>query len=96
MRYEQIAKIELNASDVFVNLGFKPGFINSEKVYEYNGAYHKFTFVSDLGGFVIEGASSYDDACKNLYDDCDVLPITSDEEEILNELHNLLAKHYMS
>ena len=99
MERDVITQLKSKTADVFVKLGFIPTYIGLEKTYEYKGVYHKLTFLSGLGGmdfFVIECASSYDDACKNVYEDCDLLPLSWGEKELLIQFENILIEYYMN
>ena len=87
-------QIEANASDIFMKLGFEPIHINSEKVYKSENGYHMFTFIDSFNAFVIEWAQSLDEASKNMYEDCDLLPISLGEDELLRQLENILIEHY--
>ena len=87
-------QIEAKASDIFTKLGFEPIHVNSEKVYKNESGYHMFTFVDGLSAFVIEWAQSLDEASKDMYEDCDLLPISLGEDELLRQLENILIEHY--
>ena len=87
-------QIEAKASDIFMKLGFESTHVNSEKVYKNENGYHMFTFIEGLGVFVIEWAQSLDKASRNMYEDCDLLPISLGEDELLRQLENILIEHY--
>ena len=89
-----VLQIETKSSNIFARLGFEPTHVNSEKVYKNEGGYHKFSFVDGLGAFVIEWAASLDEASKNMYEDCDLLPISLGENELLHQLEDILVEHY--
>jgi len=89
------ADIELKSREIFLSLGFSLVQINGHSVYEFEGNYYMFSFVSGLNGFVIESALSLSDAKKNLYEDSDLIPIDKDEEDFLITLKDLLIKYYV-
>ena len=97
MEKNTIAQFKSKANKVFEKLGFIPTYVGIEKAYEYKGVYHKLThlrFPSGMDFFVIECAGSYDEACKNIYEDADLLPLSLGEKEFLFQLEDLLIKHY--
>jgi len=96
MEHDLIAKWKSKAGEVFEKLGFTPIYIGLEKNYERKGEYHKLTFLIAFNCFVIEWASSYEEACMNVYEDTDLLPsFALGEKEVLLELENTLIKYYM-
>ena len=96
MEHDSVAKMKSKAGEIFEKLGFTPTYIGLEKNYERKRAYHKLTFLRTFNCFVIEWASSYEEACMNVYEDTDLLPPFSlGEEEVLLELENTLIKYYL-
>jgi len=95
LKSDLISRVDIKAKALLVGLGFKRVIIGVEEVYEYKGKYHKLNFVAGLGGFVIECATSLDEARKNLYEDSDILQVSAGEEELLKQLQHLIVEYYL-
>ncbi len=95
MRNDLVETIQWRIEKLFIELNFKPTFINNEIVYQYNENYYKLTYIKGLQCFVIESAESFEDAQKNLYEDCDLYPITL-EESLIRVLEDDLKKYYIN
>jgi len=98
MTDDVISRIEARAGEIFIKLGFEETYIktylSTEKNYRRGNSYYRFTFVRGLG-FIIESASSYDEACKNGHEDSDILSASLGEEGVLSELESTLIKYYL-
>ena len=82
------------SAEVFLSLGFSLVQINGKTAYELGGSYFKFSLVKSLNSYVIESADSLSDAKKNLYEDSDLIPADTDEDNILTRLRELLTMYY--
>ena len=95
MSFTSSENIELKSKDIFLSLGFSLVQINGRTVYEREGSYYIFSFVSGLKSYVIESAISLSDAKKNIYEDSDLISADMEEGHILMNLRELLVKYYI-
>lgn len=70
--------------------------VNGNTLLFHSGIYYKITFVKGLNSYVLEFATSYDDAVKNMFEDGEVYPISLGEDQLVNELRHDLLKYYIN
>lgn len=87
-------------TQVFCNLGFHKCMINNTANYEYNGKYHRISLYGDNRCVLLESASHYEDANRNLYEDSDWFDLCDKEgnyyayDELSNAFQAMLICHY--
>ncbi|MDR5002779.1 MULTISPECIES: hypothetical protein [Brevibacillus] len=88
--------LQKKIESLFQELKFERVIINGIPLLLYGGTYYKITFVKGLDSYVIEFASTYDEAVKNMFEDGDIYPVSLGEEELISELRHDLIKFYMN
>lgn len=77
-------------------MNFEKAIVNGSTLLFHSGTYYKITFVKGLNSYVLEFASSYDEAVRNMFEDGDVYPISLGEDQLINELRHDLIKYYIN
>ncbi len=83
-------------SALIQELNFEKVIVNGSTLLFYSGIYYKITLVKGLNSYVLEFATSYDEAVKNMFEDGDVYPISLGEDQLINELRHDLLKYYIN
>ncbi|NUU74529.1 hypothetical protein [Paenibacillus xylanilyticus] len=77
-------------------LNFEKVYVSGTPLLLRDGIYYKITFVEGLNSYVIEFASSYDEAVKNMFEDGDIYPISLGEDQLICQLRHDLKKFYLN
>ncbi len=83
-------------SALIQELNFEKVIVNGSTLLFHSGIYYKITLVKGLNSYVLEFATSYDEAIKNMFEDGDVYPISLGEDQLINELRHDLLKYYIN
>lgn len=83
-------------SALIQELNFEKAIVNGSTLLLHSGIYYKITLVKGLNSYVLEFATSYDEAVKNMFEDGDVYPISLGEDQLINELRHDLLKYYIN
>ncbi|AGF57463.1 hypothetical protein [Clostridium saccharoperbutylacetonicum] len=75
-------------------MGFEKTFINGIGLYSYAECYYKITYIERYSSYVIEYASNYDEAVKNVFWDGDWYPISLGDA-LFDKLRYDLVNFYM-
>ncbi|MGG4194559.1 hypothetical protein ABEW50_13995 [Paenibacillus jamilae] len=81
---------------LFQELNFETVIVNGTQLLLHGDTYYKITFVKGLNSYVIEFASSYDEAVNNMFEDGDVYPSSLGEDKLISELRHDLINFYMN
>jgi hypothetical protein len=77
------------------NLGFEAMEVGGKKLYFYKGNYYKFSYINDFKAYVIEYASSYEEALNNVFEDGDLYTIDMGENLLIEKITTDLIKYYI-
>ena len=75
-------------------LGYDIVEIEGKELYHRNGSYYRLTYIEAFRAYVIEYASSYEEAKNNLFEDGDTYSIDLEESEFIEKLKADLLKYY--
>ncbi|WP_372010375.1 hypothetical protein NBRC13296_06780 [Paenibacillus chitinolyticus] len=89
-------ELEKKINALFQELNFEKVSVSGNPLFLLNGLYYRITLVKGLKSYVIECADSYDKAVKNIFEDCDLYPISLNETELIDDLRHDLLKYYMN
>lgn len=85
--------IECQIQSLFQELGFQKVILNNQQIYKWSNNYYKITFIHKFQAYIIEFASTVEEAEKNLFEDSDLYPLSLGER-LVEQLHSDLTKYY--
>lgn len=89
------SKIELRIESLLRELDFETVIVNGIQMYTRSEEYYKITFIEQFQSYVIEYASNFEDAKKNIFEDGDLYPVSIGEDELINSLRSDLLQYYI-
>lgn len=89
------SNIEMRIETLLKELGFEKVILNGTQMYKRSDKYYKFSFIEKYQSYVIECASNFEEAERNVFEDGDLYPLSLGEDGLINSLRSDLLQYYI-